>query len=212
MKGNGSMPGIFITLEGGEGSGKSTIILSIEKYLKENGYDVVTTREPGGVPIAEQIRSVILDVNNTKMCNETEALLYAASRMQHLHEKVIPALNEGKVVICDRYLDSSLVYQGYARGIPTDDVLKANCFALNHMPDVTFFIDVTPEVGLQRISGRDKIDRLDKESMSFHQRVYDGYVKLASDYPDRIKRIDGQRDKEEVIADVIDEIKKVLKR
>ncbi len=206
------MPGIFITLEGGEGSGKTTIILSIEKYLKENGYDVVTTREPGGVPIAEQIRNVILDVNNTKMCNETETLLYAASRMQHLHEKVIPALNEGKVVICDRYLDSSLVYQGYARGIGIDNVLNANCFALDHMPDVTFFIDVTPEVGLQRISGRDKIDRLDKESLSFHQRVYDGYVKLSEQYPDRIKRIDGQRDKEEVIADVIEEIKKVLKR
>ncbi len=206
------MPGIFITLEGGEGSGKTTIILSIEKYLKENGYDVVTTREPGGVPIAEQIRNVILDVNNTKMCNETETLLYAASRMQHLHEKVIPALNEGKVVICDRYLDSSLVYQGYARGFGIDNVLNANCFALDHMPDVTFFIDVTPEVGLQRISGRDKIDRLDKESLSFHQRVYDGYVKLSEQYPDRIKRIDGQRDKEEVIADVIEEIKKVLKR
>lgn len=206
------MPGIFITLEGGEGSGKTTIILSIEKYLKENGYDVVTTREPGGVPIAEQIRNVILDVNNTKMCNETETLLYAASRMQHLHEKVIPALNEGKVVICDRYLDSSLVYQGYARGIGIDNVLNANCFALDHMPDVTFFIDVTPEVGLQRISGRDKIDRLDKESLSFHQRVYDGYVKLSEQYSDRIKRIDGQRDKEEVIADVIEEIKKVLKR
>lgn len=206
------MPGIFITLEGGEGSGKTTIILSIEKYLKEDGYDVVTTREPGGVPIAEQIRNVILDVNNTKMCNETETLLYAASRMQHLHEKVIPALNEGKVVICDRYLDSSLVYQGYARGIGIDNVLNANCFALDHMPDVTFFIDVTPEVGLQRISGRDKIDRLDKESLSFHQRVYDGYVKLSEQYPDRIKRIDGQRDKEEVIADVIEEIKKVLKR
>lgn len=206
------MPGIFITLEGGEGSGKTTIILSIEKYLKENGYDVVTTREPGGVPIAEQIRNVILDVNNTKMCNETETLLYAASRMQHLHEKVIPALNEGKVVICDRYLDSSLVYQGYARGIGIDNVLNANCFAIDHMPDVTFFIDVTPEVGLQRISGRDKIDRLDKESLSFHQRVYDGYVKLSEQYSDRIKRIDGQRDKEEVIADVIEEIKKVLKR
>lgn len=206
------MPGIFITLEGGEGSGKTTIILSIEKYLKENGYDVVTTREPGGVPIAEQIRNVILDVNNTKMCNETETLLYAASRMQHLHEKVIPALNEGKVVICDRYLDSSLVYQGYARGIGIDNVLNANCFALDHMPDVTLFIDVTPEVGLKRISGRDKIDRLDKESLSFHQRVYDGYVKISEQYPDRIKRIDGQRDKEEVIADVIEEIKKVLKR
>lgn len=200
------MPGIFITLEGGEGSGKTTIINAIEAHLASKGYKTVTTREPGGVDIAEQIRSVILNVNNTKMCSETEALLYAAARMQHLHEKVIPALNEGAAVICDRYIDSSLVYQGLARGLGIDDVLKANCFALNYMPDVTFFIDVRPEVGLKRIEGRSKIDRLDKEAFSFHQSVYDGYKKVASMYPKRIITIDGERESELVVADIIKQI------
>ena len=190
------MPGIFITLEGGEGSGKTTIINAIDNHFKEMGYNTVTTREPGGVDIAEQIRSVILNVNNTKMCSETEALLYAAARMQHLHEKVIPALLRDDVVICDRY-DSSLVYQGIARGLGIDDVLKVNCFALNYMPNLTFFIDVRPEVGLKRIEGRDKIDRLDKEAFSFHQNVYNGY---------KIITIDGERPSELVVKDIIKHI------
>lgn len=200
------MAGIFITLEGGEGSGKTTIINEIEKHLSLHGYSTVTSREPGGVDIAEQIRSVILNVNNVKMCSQTEALLYAAARMQHLHEKVIPALNEGKAVICDRYLDSSLVYQGIARGLGIDDVLKANCFALNYMPDITFFIDVRPEVGLKRIEGRNKIDRLDKETFTFHQHVYEGYKQVASLYPQRIITIDGERPSELVVKDIIDKI------
>lgn len=200
------MPGIFITLEGGEGSGKTTIINAIDNHFKGMGYNTVTTREPGGVDIAEQIRSVILNVNNTKMCSETEALLYAAARMQHLHEKVIPALLRGDVVICDRYIDSSLVYQGIARGLGIDDVLKANCFALNYMPNLTFFIDVRPEVGLKRIEGRDKIDRLDKEAFSFHQNVYNGYKKIASMYKDRIITIDGERPSELVVKDIIKHI------
>ncbi len=200
------MPGIFITLEGGEGSGKTTIINAIDNHFKEMGYNTVTTREPGGVDIAEQIRSVILNVNNTKMCSETEALLYAAARMQHLHEKVIPALLRDDVVICDRYIDSSLVYQGIARGLGIDDVLKVNCFALNYMPNLTFFIDVRPEVGLKRIEGRDKIDRLDKEAFSFHQNVYNGYKKIASMYKDRIITIDGERPSELVVKDIIKHI------
>lgn len=206
------MNDLFITFEGGEGSGKTTIIDSLIEALNKDGYEVVRTREPGGVPIAEQIRNVILDVNNTAMCRETEALLYAASRMQHLHEKIIPALDAGKVVICDRYLDSSLVYQGYARGIPFDDVLKANCFALNYLPKITFFIDVTPEVGLSRLDKRqDKMDRLDKETIDFHQRVYDGYVALCNQYPQRIIRIDGNRSKDEVFTDVYQRVKALLK-
>lgn len=200
------MPGIFITLEGGEGSGKTTIINAIDNHFKEMGYNTVTTREPGGVDIAEQIRSVILNVNNTKMCSETETLLYAAARMQHLHEKVIPALLRDDVVICDRYIDSSLVYQGIARGLGIDDVLKTNCFALNYMPNLTFFIDVRPEVGLKRIEGRDKIDRLDKEAFSFHQNVYNGYKKIASMYKDRIITIDGERPSELVVKDIIKHI------
>lgn len=207
------MDGMFISFEGGEGSGKTTIIDSLVKELEALGYEVVRTREPGGVPIAEEIRDIILDCKNTKMCNETETLLYAASRMQHLHEKVIPVLKKGGIVICDRYLDSSLVYQGYARGIGFDGVMKANCFALDYMPNLTFFIDVTPEVGLSRLSNRaGKIDRLDKESISFHQKVYDGYIKLLEMYPERIKRIDGNREKTEVYAQVLAQTVEYLKK
>ena len=198
------MAGMFISFEGGEGSGKTTIIETLIKALEAKGYNVVRTREPGGVPIAEQIRNVILDVNNTAMCYETEALLYAAARMQHLKEKVLPAIEKGSIVICDRYLDSSLVYQGFARGIDIENVKNANYFAMKHLPDVTFFIDVTPEVGLKRILGRgEELNRLDKESVDFHQRVYDGYVKLCDMYPERIVRINGEQERDKVAEDVI---------
>ena len=137
--------GKFITFEGGECSGKTSIITAVCKELEKRGISYISTREPGGIDISEQIRSIILDVNNTAMTEETEALLYAASRMQHLSERVIPAINNGTIVICDRFLDSSLAYQGYARGLGMDSVLRINHFALKHLPDVTFFIDVTPD-------------------------------------------------------------------
>ena len=200
------MAGMFISFEGGEGSGKTTIIETLIKALEEKGYEVVKTREPGGVPIAEQIRNVILDVNNTAMCSTTEALLYAAARMQHLEEKVLPALKENKVVICDRYVDSSFVYQGYARGVGFEQVKSANYFALKHLPDVTFFIDVTPQVGLSRIVQRGELNRLDKESLDFHQKVYDGYVELCNIYPDRIVRINGEQERDVVAKDVIEAV------
>lgn len=205
------MGGMFISFEGGEGSGKTTIIETLIKALEEKGYEVLKTREPGGVPIAEQIRNVILDVNNTKMCSTTEALLYAAARMQHLEEKVLPALKENKIVICDRYVDSSFVYQGFARGVGFEQVKNANYFALKHLPDVTFFIDVTPEVGLKRIVQRGELNRLDKESIDFHQRVYDGYVSLCDIYPERIVRINGEQEKEAVAQDVIKAVFERLK-
>lgn len=205
------MEGLFITFEGGEGSGKTTIIDKLVKTLEEKGYEVVQTREPGGVLIAEEIRNIILDCKNTAMCSETEALLYAASRMQHLHEKVIPALQKGKIVICDRYLDSSLVYQGIARGLGIESVLKANCFALNYLPSKTFFIDVKPEVGLARLDKRqDKMDRLDKETFSFHQKVYEGYLEIANMYQDRIVKVNGQASKDEVFASVLKEVLAIL--
>jgi dTMP kinase len=204
--------GLFITFEGGEGSGKTTIINKLVPLLEAKGLNVLTSREPGGVRIAEDIRNIILDPKNTEMCYETEALLFAASRMQHLKEKVIPALLSGKVVICDRYLDSSLVYQGYCRGLGFDKVLRANAFASEYMPKVTFFIDVTPEVGLSRLKGRSgKIDRLDKECIDFHQKVYDGYIKLCEMYPDRVKRIDGNRDVLDIVNEILDIIEKLVK-
>lgn len=193
----------FITFEGGECSGKTSIINSVKALFDELGIKYISTREPGGIKIAEEIRSIILDINNTAMTSECETLLYAAARMQHLSERVLPALKEGNVVLCDRFLDSSLAYQGYARGIGMDNVLKANSFALEYLPELTLFIDVTPDVALKRLSGRDKADRLDLEAMDFHQRVYDGYHKVMDMYPERVVRIDGNQTLEEVTKDCI---------
>lgn len=201
----------FITFEGGECSGKTTIINEIIKEFEKDNIPYITTREPGGIAISEKIRDIILDINNTDMTPECEALLYAASRMQHLSQKVIPALNEGKVVLCDRFLDSSLAYQGYARGLGMDMVLKANSFALDYLPGLTLFIDVTPDVALKRLSGRDKTDRLDLEEKDFHERVYNGYQEVLKMYPDRIVRIDGNQELEKVIEDCLNTIKNYLK-
>lgn len=203
--------GYFITFEGGEGTGKTTIINYISKYLEEKGYKVITTREPGGIDIAEQIRSIILDVKNTKMDYRTEALLYAASRTQHLAEKIIPALKEDKIVLCDRYLDSSLVYQGIARGLGIENVLKVNMFATEYMPNITFFIDVAPEICFKRLKDNNReMDRLDLEKMDFHNMVYEGYKEVAKMYPKRIVSINGDRKIEDILVDIKDRIDKLL--
>ena len=197
--------GFFITLEGGEGAGKTTVMRMMESALAAEGYDVVATREPGGVAIAEQIRAVILAPENTGMDGRTEALLYAAARRQHLAEKVIPALNEGKIVLCDRFIDSSLAYQGYARGLGIEEVLAVNRFAIGDaMPDLTLFLDVEPEVGLARIRADEKRERnrLDLERLSFHRKVREGYILAAEMFPDRIVRIDAGRPLEDVLRDV----------
>lgn len=203
--------GLFITFEGGEGSGKTSIITRLVPMLEKLGQNVLTSREPGGVKIAEDIRNIILNPENTQMCYETEALLFAASRMQHLREKVIPALESGKLVICDRYLDSSLVYQGYSRGLGFEKVMQVNAFALEYMPEKTFFIDVKPTVGLERLKGREKCDRLDKEKLEFHDKIYQGYKELARLYPDRIVTINGERDIEEIVLDIYNQILSLLK-
>ena len=203
------MKGVFISFEGGEGSGKSSAINVVKEMLEADGYKVVVTREPGGISVSEQIRDVILAVDN-KMSKETEALLYAASRTEHLYRKVIPLVNDGYIVISDRYIDSSLAYQGYARGIGIEKVLEINMFAKEYLPKVTYFFDVRPEVGLARIVGRDKIDRLDLEGFDFHQKVYDGYKEVCKLYPERIKVINGERPIELIIDDVYNDIKKYL--
>lgn len=201
----------FITFEGGECSGKTTIINSICEYFNKNNINYITTREPGGIKISEEIRNIILDINNTEMTPECEALLYAASRMQHLSQRVIPAINEDKIVLCDRFIDSSLAYQGYARGLGFDMVLKANTFALGYMPGLTLFIDVTPDVALKRLAGRGKTDRLDLEKKDFHEKVYQGYLEVLKMYPERIIRINGNQSLEEVISDCLNAIINYLK-
>lgn len=201
--------GIFITFEGGEGAGKTTVIDILHKQLQTEGYDVIITREPGGIPISEQIRGVILNRANTEMEQRTEALLYAAARRQHLVEKVIPALQAGKIVLCDRFIDSSLAYQGHARGIGIDDVMSINSFAIEGwMPSLTLFFDVAPEIGLKRINEnaeREK-NRLDLETLRFHQKVYEGYRILLKQFPERIKRIDAVQTIDGVLDDALHHI------
>lgn len=204
---------LFITFEGGEGSGKSSVMKEVAKRLAADGYEIIETREPGGTPIAEQIRNVILDKANTKMDARTEALLYAASRRQHLVEKVWPALEEGKIVMSDRFLDSSLAYQGVARGLGVDNVLNVNLFATEgKYPDLTLFFDVEPELGLARIAankGRE-VNRLDLEALSFHHMVRNAFLDLSKRYADRYVKIDASKTFEEVIEDAYQEIKKRL--
>ena len=203
---------MFITLEGPEGSGKTTAVDAACKALEGMGYQIVRTREPGGTPIAEQIRNVILDKANTSMDPRTEALLYAASRRQHLVEKVWPALKEGKIVVCDRYLDSSLAYQGGARGLGVENVLNVNLFATeNTWPDLTLLFDIKPEVGLARIASNAsrEVNRLDLEKIEFHNKVRETFLALAKRYPDRYVIIDASKSQEEV-ADMT--LKVILER
>lgn len=197
--------GQFITFEGPEGAGKTTVIQEIYHRLKEDGRNVLLTREPGGIRIAEKIRTIILDNDHQEMDARTEALLYAAARRQHLAEKVIPALHEGYTVLCDRFVDSSLAYQGYARGLGIDEVWAINAFAIDGvMPDLTVFFDIDPEVGLARIARNDQREenRLDNESLHFHRNVYEGYQELIRRYPDRIQLTDASLPKELVTENV----------
>ncbi|WP_018888068.1 dTMP kinase [Paenibacillus massiliensis] len=206
MKGKGR----FITFEGGEGSGKTTVIRCLAQRLQEEGYPVIATREPGGIEIAEQIRSVILDTANTTMDARTEALLYAAARRQHLVERVEPAIEEGKMVLCDRFVDSSMAYQGHARGIGMTEVGMINQFATNaRQPDVTYYLDIEPELGLTRIASnqRDR-DRLDREGLEFHYMVKEGYSLLIEQNPERICVIDASRSIEDVTNDIYEHLKK----
>lgn len=195
---------MFITFEGPEGAGKTTILARVATRLKELG-EVLVTREPGGIKIAEKIRAIILDPEHIEMDERTEALLYAAARSQHYFERVAPALQQHKIVLCDRFIDSSLAYQGYARGLGIKDVLKINQFAIgNIMPDITILFDIEPAVGLARIAANDtrEINRLDKESLAFHEKVRAGYKEVAKMYPERTIIIDAD-DKIEVVEEKV---------
>ena len=199
---------MFITFEGPDGSGKSTIIQKVYDYLIENNYDVIKTREPGGSPIAEKIRNLILDTENTKMGYRTEALLYAASRAQHVEETILPALDENKIVLCDRFLISSLAYQGVGRDLGIENVRKINEFAINGVyPDFVLFFDVDPITTLKRKSSLDTADRLEKEGNNFHERVYNGYKEILNSEKN-IEIIDATQSVEDVFSQCI----KVLKR
>lgn len=201
---------MFVTIEGPEGSGKSSVTKEVTKLLEQEGYSIVLTREPGGTPIAEEIRNVILDKKNTAMDPVTEALLYAASRRQHLVEKVWPLSKEGKIVISDRFLDSSLAYQGGARGIGIDKVLSLNQYATDGFyPDLTLLFDIDPRIGLARIAANNnrEVNRLDLEKIEFHDSVRKTFLDLAKRFSDRYVVLDASKPFDEVVKDAYNAIK-----
>lgn len=204
----------FITFEGPEGAGKTTVLKEIAKKLQQLNIDVLTTREPGGSVIAEKIRNVILDKTHTEMDPRTEALLYAAARSQHFAEKVEPALTAGKVVLCDRFIDSSLTYQGVGRNLGIEAVKAINEFGIgDRMPNITVLFDLEPAVGLARIeanAGRE-VNRLDKESLAFHESVRQAYLQLAKRYHERIHIIDASQSLEKVVEAVWECIEPIVK-
>ena len=203
------MKGKFITFEGCDGCGKSTQLKLFSEYLTEQGVAHIFTREPGGGKISEAIREILLNGKNAEMTDECEALLYAAARAQHLADRVAPALNEGKLVICDRYVDSSFAYQAYGRNLGTEFIGKINAFALeNFLPDATVFIDLTPEEAFLRKHGADENDRLEQAGMAFHNRVYQGFEEMAKANPDRFIRVDGRQTPEAIFAEILRKLKK----
>ncbi len=200
--------GLFITFEGGDGSGKSTQINILKEKLADKGFDIHITREPGGTAISEKIREIILDRSNSEMTAMTEAMLYAAARAQLVEQIIRPAVSSGKIVICDRFVDSSIAYQAYGRNLG-DAVGVINSFAVGDcMPDMTILLKVDPEEGSRRIAGREQ-DRIETASVDFHRRVYEGYLELERKYPERVVGIDARRTIEE-IAEIIDNKVRVL--
>lgn len=206
-----NLKGKIISFEGGEGAGKSSLIKSVMAVLVENGIDVYMTREPGGNEISEQIRKVIVDKNNTSICGQTEALLYAASRAQLFNENIRPLLKENKTIIFDRFIDSSYVYQGYVRGLGIENIKKINDVALNgFLPDVTILLDIDPKIGLKRIYENNReTNRLDLESLDFHEKVRKGYLLLCTENQDRIKIVDASKDRETVLKETLKILKNV---
>jgi len=202
------VPGIFVTFEGGEGVGKTTQIQHLSSELAVRQYSVVVTREPGGTAISEQIRSLLLNPENTDMRSTSELLLYAASRAQHVLEKIRPALDKGEVVISDRFADASLAYQGYGRGLDIDLIKNLNRIATGGIvPDITFLLDLPVDVGLKRAGERGQgFDRLEREEIEFHQRIRQGYLEIADQEPNRIKVISAEHDADRVYTFIQEEI------
>ncbi|MBQ0099092.1 MAG: dTMP kinase [Firmicutes bacterium] len=202
------MKGKFITFEGCEGVGKSHQLRRLKEYLELNNIKFFATREPGGNVVSEKIREIILDKNNTSLTDECEALLYASARAQLLKEVIKPKLDNGELVICDRYIDSSIAYQGYARGLGEEFVESINSYAIkNFMPDLTIFLDLPPIEAFKRKGGVDKNDRLELSGMEFHNKVYEGYLSLAKKYPNRIVKIDASGSKEQTQEKIINALK-----
>jgi dTMP kinase len=202
MSGNGAA-GAFITFEGVEGSGKSTQIALLHAWLAEQGRGVLVTREPGGTPVAEAVRGILLDPAHTGMSGAAELLLYAAARADHVHRVIRPALEAGNVVLCDRYVDSTLAYQGHARGLGEDAIRRLHDLGTGGLwPGLTFVLDLPAAAGLERARTRGRRDRIEREALDFHERVRAGFLQLGKVEPARIKILDGLQPVEALAAEV----------
>ena len=201
------MQGLFVSMEGPDGAGKSTQIELLRSYLTARGYDVIITREPGGTVISEAIRQIILNKEYTEMSPNTELLLYAAARAQLVQEVIRPALDAGKAVICDRFLESSVVYQGIARGLGVEKVYAVNDYALEGLrPQLTILLDLSAEEGLRRKKNQAELDRMEAEGLQFHQKVVEGYRLLADREKDRIMKISASLPVDEIHAKIVSAI------
>lgn len=209
------MKGYFITIEGTDGAGKTTQITLLSEYLKQKKIDFLLTREPGGTPISEKIREILLDISNEDLCDSTEVLLYAASRAQHLQQTILPAVQQGKLVLCDRFVDSSIAYQAFGRGVDRKQVKFINAYATNGIqPDLTIYLDLPPHKGILRKQKEQmhEMDRMEQEKMEFHEKVYEGFQNLAQNYPERIKKIDASKSIEEIQKQIQIQIDKLMEK
>lgn len=206
------MKGLLIVFEGPDGSGKTTILEKVYKKLLEDGYDIYKFREPGGTEISEKIREIILDNENIKMSSRCEALLYAASRAQLVEEKLRPLLEKGSIILCDRFVMSSMLYQGIGRGLGIDEVKNINDFAIGEIrADLTLFLNIDYKTAIDRKRRNFVSDRLENEDDSFHKKTYDGYIDLSRKFKDEIISIDANKDVETVVNNCLDVIKTYLK-
>ena len=204
----------MLVVDGGNGAGKTTVIEKIKNFLEEKGVEVIVTREPGGTPIGEKIRELILDPETPEMCDTTELLLFAAARAQHLHEKIFPALEQGKVVVSDRFDTATISFQHYARNIDIDLIHKINGSAVGDFkPAMNLILDIDPELGLQRVHQRgEKLDRLEKEKLTFLDKARKGYLTQAEQEPDRFRIVDASQSKEAVEIEALKVVDELLKQ
>jgi len=212
--------GMFITFEGPDGAGKSTQIQKLAQYINDKGYPYILTREPGGTKIGDAIREILINPDHTEMVDETEVLLYAASRAQHIREVILPALHDGKIVLCDRFVDASIAYQGYGLGVSMEAVKAINRFAVGELePNRTYLIDISPEIGRERMTkrqthsqGSEDLDRIEQKNLDYHQRVREGFQRIYIENKQRICLVNGNQPPEDVFKAILSDFESMLEQ